>query len=106
MPSGRVVPGLKSEPTQLAECGVQGSVEKVRIVGVVEKSELWDTASRRLPGCMQLQLERPSNEVRHVDLGYLTPATHRRRAKQRVPGHRPLGVGTRTPIGYMFAATV
>ena len=34
-------------------------------------------------------LERPSNEVRHVDPGYLTPATHRRKAKQRVPGHRP-----------------
>lgn len=40
------MPGLNSEPTQLAGCGVQGSVEKVRIVGVVEKSELWDTAAR------------------------------------------------------------
>jgi hypothetical protein len=72
MPAGWVVRGLDwggCKPTQLAGCGVQGSVEKVRTVGVVEKVRIVDTTSKRLPGCMQLQLEGPSNEVRHVDPG-------------------------------------
>jgi hypothetical protein len=52
-PTGRAVPGLNLAPTQLAGmlCS-KGSVEKVGIVGVVEKFELWNTASKRLPGCM------------------------------------------------------
>jgi hypothetical protein len=75
MPTAPVVPGLDWKVATLArppsllnwrDAVFQGSVEKARIV---------DTASKRLPGCMQLQLERPSNEVRHVDPGYLTPAS-------------------------------
>lgn len=50
---GLAVPGLNLEPTQLAgmRCS-KGSFEKVGIVGVVEKFELWNTASKRLPGSM------------------------------------------------------
>ena len=47
--------------------GGMRSVEKVRIVGHGEQKNGQVACS--------CKLERPSNEVRHVDPGYLTPAT-------------------------------
>ena len=105
MTTGRGVPGLdwkavtscsRTEHTQLAGCGVQGSVEMAR---VVETSELWTQRAKHYWVVA-------GEEVRHVGPGYLTPATPRKNAKGTGTWTLSLGADPRTPIRCMFAATV